>query len=541
MISSIIKWLWIHSAGFRIKIASCILLSIGSVCFSLLFVESTKVLINNAVNNRNIAVIIIVGLIGLKIVQLTCEQGEIYLRTLTKSELETFLEKEMFCSLNDSKIQMEQHFHSGDKIYRLTGDVGIVSESIAFTIPILIYSIFQLVATWIYLVSMQPVLTVVIGVIAPIVIWAGNYYAKLLIPISRKVRVEGSRVNEYVQEHLQHHELITAMGQNNFVQTKLGILQEIFLKALKSQIRLTVRADSLTEFGFAASYLVVFIWGIYGIRNSVVLYGEFIVFIQLVGQLQRPLFIFKDQYPSLITSFASVERLIEITSLPKDNVNDHLMLRGIPGIRFSNVYFRYSDEGRWIYENFSYDFRPGTITAILGETGVGKSTLIRIALAFLFPQKGNVEIYNSFEAYNVSSRTRCNCVYVPQGNSLISGTIKYNLLLGNLNATEKQMREALYTASADFVFNKLPDGLESMVGEKGLGISEGQAQRIAIARSLLQEGGLLLLDEPTSALDPNTEELFLNRLIKKSINKTIIIITHKELIRQYVSDVITIH
>lgn len=150
---------------------------------------------------------------------------------------------------------------------------------------------------------------------------------------------------------------------------------------------------------------------------------------------------------------------------------------------------------------------------------MGKSTLIRIALAFLFPQKGNVEIYNSFEAYNVSSRTRCNCVYVPQGNSLISGTIKYNLLLGNLNATEKQMREALYTASADFVFNKLPDGLESMVGEKGLGISEGQAQRIAIARSLLQEGGLLLLDEPTSALDPNTEELFLNRLIKNPLIK----------------------
>lgn len=543
MISSIIKWLWIHSVGFRIKIASCILLSIGSVCFALLFVESTKIIINNAVNNRNIAVTIIVGLIGLKIVQLICEQGEIYLRTLTKSELETFLEKEVFCSLNDSKIQAEQHFHSGDKIYRLTGDVGIVSESIAFTIPILIYSIFQLVATWIYLVSMQPVLTVVIGVIAPIVIWAGNYYTKLLIPVSRKVRVEGSKVNEYVQEHLQHHELITAMGQNKFVQTKLGNLQKTFLKTLKSQIRLTIGADSLTEFGFATSYLVVFIWGIYGIRNSVVSYGEFIVFIQLVGQLQRPLFIFKEQYPSLITSFASVERLMEITSLPKDNTNNLLMLKGIPGIRFANVYFRYSEEKQWIFENFSYDFKPGSITAILGKTGVGKSTLIRIALAFLSPQKGVVEIYSdSYDSvYNVSPHTRCNCVYVPQGNSLISGTIKYNLLLGNLNATEKQMREALYIASADFVFNKFPDGLDSIVGEKGIGISEGQAQRIAIARSLLQEGGLLLLDEPTSALDSITEKSFLNRLIKNSINKTIIIITHKEVIRQYVSDVITIH
>lgn len=541
---SSIKWLWIYSAGFRIKLIFCILLSIGGVCLSLLFVESTRIFINNAVDGKSITAIMIIGLICLRIVQLICEQGEIYLRTLTKSELENRLELKMFCALSDSKIQAEHKFHSGDEIYRLSGDVGIVAESIAFTFPILVYSVVQLVATWGYLMSVQPMLTVIIGFIAPIIITVGYYYTRLLIPVSRKVRYEGSKVNEYIQEHLQHHELITVMGKNRFVQAKTESLQRVFLKALKSKIRFTIGADTLMEMGFATSYLIVFIWGINGIGNNTISYGEFLVFIQLVGQLQRPVFIFKDQYPSWVASFASVERLMEITSLPQEKNEDSLLLQGILGVRFSNVAFRYSQNQKWIFKNFNYDFKPGTITAILGETGVGKSTLIKMALAILLPEKGKIEIYSNVQdapSYIVSSRTRPNYIYVPQGNSLISGTIKYNLLLGNLNASEYQMKNALHLASADFVFDEFPNGLDTVIGERGLGISEGQAQRIAIARGLLRNGGLLLLDEPTSALDPNTEKLFLDRLFKGFKNKTIIIITHKKEICHYVSNIITIH
>lgn len=543
MVSSI-KWLWEYSTGFRIRLLIIILLSIGSVCASLAFVESTKVFINDAVEGKNLIAIMIAILIGLKVIQLVCEQGEIYLRSLTRVKLENSLELRMFCALSDSKIQAKQRFHSGDEIYRLSSDVGVVAESVAFTFPILVYSIVQLIATWGYLITMQPLLTMAIGLIAPIIVFAGYHYTRLLVPVSRKVRQEGSKVNEYIQEHLQHHELISTMGQNKYVQAQVGNLQNSFLETLKSQIRFTIGADSLTEVGFASSYLAVFIWGIYGINNNTISYGELLVFIQLVGQLQRPIFLFKDQYPSWITAFASVERLMEITSLPKEEeYDDKCLLKGIPGVRFSNVSFRYSEDKRWIFKDFNYDFKPGSITAILGETGAGKSTLIKMILAILSPQRGEVYIYSNTakeKSVKASPRSRCNCVYVPQGNSIISGTIRYNLLLGNMNASETQMKEALYSASAEFVFNDFPDGLDTVIGERGLGISEGQAQRIAIARGLLRSGGLLLLDEPTSALDPETERLFIERLVKKSMNKTVIIITHKPEICKYVSDMVTI-
>ena len=214
------------------------------------------------------------------------------------------------------------------------------------------------------------------------------------------------------------------------------------------------------------------------------------------------------------------------------------------GIKFSDVNFRYSETSRWIYKNFNHDFTPGGVTAVVGETGAGKSTLLRMFLAVLIPDSGSITFYGNengtLQKYTASPRTRGNCVYVPQGNSLISGTIRYNLLLGRTDATEADMKKALYSAAAEFVINDFPNGLDTSVGEGGLGISEGQAQRIAIARSFLRPGKVILMDEPTSALDAETEKMFLTRLINQLHDKTIIIVTHKKEVCKYVSDVITI-
>jgi ABC-type bacteriocin/lantibiotic exporter with double-glycine peptidase domain len=168
---------------------------------------------------------------------------------------------------------------------------------------------------------------------------------------------------------------------------------------------------------------------------------------------------------------------------------------------------------------------------VVGETGVGKSTLIRLLLALVKPDKGDVSFYTGKEEAVASPMTRCNIVYVPQGNSLVSGTIRDNLYWGNPQATEEQLREALHTAVADFVYS-LPDGLDTPCGEQGTGLSEGQAQRIAIARGLLRPGGVLLLDEPTSSVDKETERLMLERLSAHMQDKTLILVTHREGIAQ---------
>ena len=191
-----------------------------------------------------------------------------------------------------------------------------------------------------------------------------------------------------------------------------------------------------------------------------------------------------------------------------------------------------------VIEHLSYDFYPTSCTAILGETGAGKTTMVRMILALLQPNSGKVEIYNEKEHHDLSPLLRTNFVYVPQGNTLMSGTIRDNLRLGKLDATDDEMAEALKRSCADFVF-ELPDGLDTKCTEQGGGLSEGQAQRISIARALLRNRSIMLFDEATSALDPDTERKLLQNILSKR-DKTIIFITHRPAVMEYCDQTIEI-
>ena len=280
--------------------------------------------------------------------------------------------------------------------------------------------------------------------------------------------------------------------------------------------------------------------------------GVLMAFTQLINRIQRPMLDAARLLPIFVNSMTSCERLMELEELPLEPEEEPILLEGNVGIRFNDVSYHYTEKGRTIIQHFTHDFQPGSFTAILGETGAGKTTLIRMILALINPTEGTVEAYvnhnpNSLPStlnsqlstlnHPLSPALRSNFSYIPQGNTLFSGTIRENLLMGKPDATEEEMRQALQLAMAEFVFT-LPDGLDTKCAEQGGGLSEGQAQRIAIARAILHPCKVLLLDEATSALDVETEKKLLENLKQYFHDSTIIFVTHRLAVVDFTSDVI---
>lgn len=253
-------------------------------------------------------------------------------------------------------------------------------------------------------------------------------------------------------------------------------------------------------------------------------------FLQLVYRIQAPARDITRIAPAFVAAITAAERLRELELIPPEPCEKPHLMSGTLGVRMQDVTYSYPD-GDEVINSLSFDFKPGTCTAILGETGAGKTTIFRLILALLHPTSGSLHIYNNVESKAAHPSLRCNMVYVPQGNTLLSGSIRDNLLLARPDATDDEMRDALHKACADFVLT-LPESLDTKVAEGGTGLSEGQAQRIAIARAILRNRSIMLFDEATSALDPDTERQLLDNILADS-RKTIIFITHRTAVVDY--------
>ena len=335
-----------------------------------------------------------------------------------------------------------------------------------------------------------------------------------------------------MQENLQKRLVVLTLIGAERVLSRLGLLQKDVQDQTVRRIGYNSLARGFMIFGFMGGYAAAFLWGVLGIRSGVVTYGMMTAFLQLVGQVQRPIAELARQVPAFIHASTSVERLMDLQQLGQEPSDEApVALEGAPGIRCTGLNYAYPDRPEEaVLSGFSHDFAPGSMTVIMGPTGAGKSTLSRLVMGLLQPSEGSVELYGAQGSFPAGPALRGNFRYVPQGNSLFSGTIRDNLLLARADASEDELRDALHTAVADFVFD-LPEGLDTPCGETGSGLSEGQCQRIAIARALLREGDILILDEATSALDAGTEATLLDRLYTRYHgSKTLLFISHRDAI-----------
>lgn len=541
-----LKYIWEVSHGQR----GCILLScftgIIGVAVSLAFIYASKIVIDIATDaatgSLTHAAILTIALL---IAQLLCSAADTWLSARMQVEAGNALRHRLFSRLLQSRWNELERFHTGDIVNRVEQDTAAIVGLLTGTIPAFIVTVVQLLAAFIFFCLLDPSLPWVVVGILPIFLFGSRFYMKRMHRYTREIRQSDSRIQSVIQESLQHRTVIKTLEQGERHIDKLDDLQDALRSQVFGRTRFSLSARTLVAFAFSGGYLTAFLWGAARLSTGSITFGTMTAFLQLVGKVQRPALDLSRLLPSFINALTAVERLMELEELPVETTGESEFFVKTPDLQLKDITFSYSPGDRPILNHFSCNFPAGSCTAVLGETGAGKTTLIRLLLALTTPQEGSITLmgerllvptgnHNSSSAntalpelstIEISPQTRANFVYVPQGNTLFSGTIRDNLLMGNPHATATEMLQSLRTACADFVFS-LPQSIDTSLNEQGGGLSEGQAQRIAIARALLRPGHILLLDEATSALDPETERQLIKNLRKDCTGKTFIFITH---------------
>ncbi len=531
----IIRYLITQLRGHSLQITLNTTVGILLVLLDLAFVWATKLAIDVATHNTTAVTLhqafLLIALIMFTRIVLGLSSR--WIRAILGVKAQNSMRQHLFNRLLRCKWTELKTYHTGNLTNRIEHDVNDVVNFVTESIPSFITTLAQFIGAFFFLFFMDSTLAIIIVCVIPFFIISSKLYIKKMRKLSHQARDEESKIQSTIQESLQHVMIIKTLQRVAYFTNRLTSQQAQLHQIILSRTRYATISSSLLNLGFATGYFVTFVWGATNLSKGLITYGAMLAFIQLVGQIQGPVRNLSKFIPIFITSFTATERLMDIENIAQEEANTPTKLLPSVGVQLSNLTFQYTTFSRLIFNNFSYSFPAGSITAIVGETGAGKTTLIRLLLSLIQPTEGKITLIDgSGKEFTMRPDLRANFAYVPQGNTLFSGTIRSNLLLGKPDATDEELKTALHTAAADFVYKKAK-GLETPCGEAGDGLSEGQAQRIAIARALLAGGSVFIFDEATSSLDPTTEEIVLQRIVTHFANRTLIFITHRPLVLKY--------
>ena len=549
----IFRWLWRVLQGNRLQAVLNATIGLLGVGLGLASVWTMQRAIDIASGALDGSLYVAVGVMAALILgEFAVGISRVWVRNILGVKAQNRMQQRVLARLLRSEWRGREAMHSGDIINRLEQDVKTVVTFLTETLPSTLSTLAMFVGAFVYLFQMDTWLAVTTVAILPIFILVSRIYIAYMRRYNRRVRDTDSLIQSLLTETMQHRMLVKTMEADGQMLERLDNTQQTLRQWVRKRTAFSVASNFFLNLGFSIGFLVAFLWGALRLYAGTLTFGGMTAFLQLVNRIQGPARDLAKLVPAFVSVFTAAERLMELEDIPEEQQGESCMLPAPCGIRFEQVTFNYGAPGQQpALRDFSVDFKPGTCTAVMGETGTGKTTLIRLLLALVKPQEGEISIYSS-ETSNTcptssTSQTsfsslsplhRCNFVYVPQGNTLLSGTLRENLQLGSPQATDHQMREALQMACADFVA-ELPDGLDTRFSEQGGGLSEGQAQRIAIARALLRPGSIMLLDEATSALDVETEKKVLENILSDH-RRTVIFVTHRPAVVNYCDQVVTI-
>lgn len=528
----IFKWLWRAWRGNQLQAILNAAIGLLSVVVSLAQVWAVQHAIDVASGHAEGSIYWSVGVMALLVLcGFALRICSIWVRNILGIKAQNRMQQRMLDRILRSEWTGKESHHSGDVLNRLEQDVGTVVSFLTETIPNTISVVAMFVGAFLYLFSMDKVLAFVIVGIIPVFVLLSKLYIGQMRRLTRQVRDSDSKVQSVLQETIQHRMLIKTLESDSIMVDRLESTQSELRHRVVKRTAFSVVSNFILNAGFSVGYLIAFLWAALRMADQTLTFGGMTAFLQLVNRIQGPARDLTRLAPVFVGVFTAAERLMELEENPLEEQGDPIPLTAPCGVRLEHITYAYDDGDSNVIEQLDFDFYPGSCTAVLGETGAGKTTLIRLILALLHPNEGKVILYNQQEQKELSPLMRCNFVYVPQGNTLMSGTIRDNLRLGKLNATEDEIKAALEMSCASFVM-ELPDGLDTVCTEAGGGLSEGQAQRISIARALLRNRPIMLFDEATSALDPETERQLLHNILSNH-DKTVIFITHRPAVVDY--------
>lgn len=466
---------------------------------------------------------------GIIIAQVLGRLGGNLLRTAVAGKITIRLRSQLFAKLINKDYSQIAEYHSGELLNRCTGDIDHVVSVVTGVFPNTISLITRFIAASAVLISLEPMLALVAVAVGVLMIGASRLYKKRFKQLHKECQKSEGKTRSLLQECFEYIIVIKSFMTGDPVKRRLNSLMDDNYKLKMKRTVVSGTSGSAVSLLFSAGYYMTIAWCSYGIMTGNGMdYGTLLALVQLIAQLRSPITSMSGLVPQYYSALASAERLMELYDMDdEEGVSEKLDVKetydNMNSIEFRDVTFAYDTED--VIASGSFAVEKGTITALVGRSGQGKSTVFRILLGLFRPREGDIVFNCGEKVVNVNAGTRRMFAYVPQGNMILSGTVRANLEWGAEGITEEQLAEAAKAADIYDYIMSLPKGFDTELGERGQGMSEGQIQRISIARALLCGAPVLLLDECTSALDEVTEKKVLTN-IKNLKTKTVLIITH---------------